>query len=721
MVWHKRVAWLWIVALMSAPLGTGAVADEPPVKGSADEKKREKPPESKREDTVDKMHGTDVPDPYRWLEKGDEQAVKDWVIAQNEYVRHVLNAPALRTRLGEELRKYNDITSSTSPSIHGDRYFFSRREGLKNHSIVYVREGRFDAPPRMLIDPNTFSDKGTVALDWMFPSADGSVVAYGKSASGSEKSTLYLKDVKSGKDLPETIPNTRFCNVAWEKDGKGFYYTRYPAPGSVPTGDENYFERAFYHKLGTQWEGDPCVSDKSRPKEETTGVHASQDHRFLFMTRSLVWTKNDVFMKDMRAGTPFKPVCEGLDALTDADGWGDTLYLRTSYNAPRFRIVRTAAASPSHENWKEVVPQKKGVIHGFDLIDGKLVVTVLENAYSRIMIYSADGQQLDEIKLPTLGSAAGVNGKYDDSNVFFQFESFAFPPTVFRYDMKDKKLNILDKMNLDKDVSAFETKQETYTSKDGTKVPIFVVHKKGLKLDGSNPTLLYGYGGFNISMTPSFRAGRYVWLDRGGVFAIACLRGGGEFGQEWHHAGRLGKKQNVFDDCIAAAEWLISSKYTDRDHLAVMGGSNGGLLTGAMIVQRPDLFRAVICAVPLLDMIRYPNYQIARLWMQEYGDPGKPEEFTWLIKYSPYHNVKKGAKYPAIMFETADSDGRVDPMHARKMTALLQASNGGDRPIMLRTDFDAGHGAGKPLAKVIEQQADEWVFLMTQTGMKTGT
>lgn len=674
-------------------------------------------PETPRDGIVDTIHGVEVPDPYRWLEDRDSPEVKAWVDAQNAYTRAMLDAPAWRATLTDQVRRYYDVTINGAPSVHGRRYFSYRREGLKNHAILYVRDGDWKAEPKLLLDPNTFSETGTVALDWMYPSPDGSMIAYGKSAAGSEMSTLYLRETATGREPPESIPYTRFGSVAWEPDGRGFYYTRYPVPGTVAAGDENYYRKVFYHRLGTQWEGDPCIYGEGRPKEEINSVGSSSDHRYLFVSRQTIWTKNDLFFKDMQSGAPLTTLCEGLEAQTGADVWDGMMYLLTSLDAPRYRVCKTPVDEPNPANWKEIVPQQDGVIQRMAIIDGKLVLTILEKVCSRIMVYSTEGEFLDEIELPTLGSVSGVNGDPREPNVFFSFESFAYPPTVFRYDLREKKLEILDQLNLGKDLSAYETKQVWYSSRDGTQVPMFIVHKKGLPLNGANPTLLYGYGGFNISLTPSFRASRYVWLDRGGVYAVPNIRGGGEFGQDWHHGGRLGNKQNVFDDFIAAGEWLVANGYTQPSKLAIMGGSNGGLLTGAVTVQRPDLFGAVVCAVPLLDMIRYPNFQIARLWMQEYGDPEKPDEFAWLLKYSPYHNVRPGTKYPAILFKTAASDTRVDPIHAWKTAAQIQACNVGERPVLLRTDFDAGHGAGKPLSKRIEEEVDDFVFLMAQTGM----
>jgi prolyl oligopeptidase len=668
-------------------------------------------------DTVDILHGTKVPDPYRWLENEDSEQTRAWVESEAELLRSQLDRFPEKAKLQKRFEYLYDVTSTSSPRVVGDRLFFYRRNGLQDHSVLYVREGSFRAEPKLVIDPNTFSEDGTVALDWISPSGDGGLIAYGKSESGTEKSTLYVRDVTTGKDLDEEIPNTRYSVPAWSADGQSFYYARYPEPGSVPEGDENYHRDIYYHVLGTDWHDDPFVFGEGRPKEEWRSVSTSSDHSHYFLYASLDWTKNDLYIKEMGAKTGFEPLFVGLDGQFGADVYGDRLIVRTDLDAPKFRLLSVPLDDPSPENWKEIVPEGEGVLEGFEIVGDRLVLEYLVNATSRLYVHDMNGKRLGEIELPSLGTVAGLSGRYDGTDVFFTFTSFVQPSTVYRYDVKGDDLAVVERNEVKVDPSRYATEQVWYTSKDGTRVPMFLVYRKGLKKSGDNPTMLYGYGGFEISLTPSFRSSRAVWLDSGGLLAIPNLRGGGEFGREWHEAGRLENKQNVFDDFIAAAEWLIENDYTSRDHLAIYGGSNGGLLVGACLVQRPDLYRAVVCAVPLLDMIRYQKFRIARLWIPEYGSSDDPDQFEYLLDYSPYHNVEAGVEYPATLITTGDSDSRVDPCHARKMAARLQAATAGDLPVLLRVESKAGHGAGMPLSKRLEGTTDIYLFLMWQLGM----
>lgn len=674
-------------------------------------------PPSKAEVVYDTLHGVVIADHYRWLEKQDDPPVTEWVDKQTQFTRSILDTLPYRNEINAQLKKLYDLTTISSPSIYGSRYFFFKREAGQNHSVMYVREGSHTAPARVVLDPNSFSTDGTVALDWMHPSPEGNLVAYGKSEGGSEISTLYIRDVTTGKDLDLTIPYTRAASVAWLKDLSGFYYTHYPKLGAVPAGDEKYFRRVYFHKMGDNPDNDKLIFGEGRPKEEWCDIELSSDHRYLLLSASLDWTKNDLWIRGINQTGNFIPVAEKLDGSFGGDVYGNTLYLLTNYQAPRYKIMTTPVNNPKMDNWEELIPEQKGVIRGFRIVGGKLVLLMSEDVVSKIYIYSLEGKKEKEIPLPTLGSVGGIDGKQDGEELFFSFTSYFYPPTVYRYDMNIGKLEETEKMQLDFDLSVYEVKQIFYTSKDGTKVPMFIVNKKGLKLDGTNPTLLYGYGGFDISITPNFIRGLYVWLDRGGVYAVANIRGGGEYGRTWHEAGRLEKKQNVYDDFIAAGEWLIANKYTSPQKLAIQGGSNGGLLMGAMLTQRPDLFKAVICQVPLLDMLRYDKFLIARLWIPEYGSAADPAQFKWLQAYSPYQKVKEGVKYPATLITTGVQDSRVDPMHAFKMTALLQKANSGPNPILLRVEPKAGHGAGKPVSKILNEQTDIWSFLLWQLGV----
>ena len=695
---------LWAIVILLA----GVAAAKPPPK---------QPPPTRTVDQVDDYHGVKVADPYRWLENGQDPEVVKWLEAQGGYTRTYLDRFAERSAIKSRLEKLYAAPSISAPQVVKDRYFFRRREGSQNHSVLFVREGSYKAEPKVLIDPNTFSADGTVAMDWTSVSPDGNLIAYGKSSSGDEKSTLYIKAVSSGKHLSEEIPNTRYCAIAWLADGKSFYYTRYPSPGTVPTGDENYHRKIYYHKLGGDWKNDKLVVGDLSTKEEMINPYTNATDDWLFLSRSVDWSKNDLYLRPIDGEGSFRPIAVGLDAQVSAELLFGKLFIRTDHQAPRYRIMTADPSEPTPDHWRELIGQQKGVITSFRVVDRKIIVSLREDAHSRLVIYGLDGSLLDEIKLPTLGSVGGVSGEWDDTEIFFSFQSFAYPPSIYRYDLRTGELELIEKTEVDVEVNRFETRQQWYTSKDGTKVPMFIIHQKGLARDGRNPTLLYGYGGFDISLTPRFRKGLFVWLERGGVYAVANIRGGGEFGSDWHRAGRLANKQNVFDDFIAAAEALIELKYTNPGRLGIMGGSNGGLLVGACAVQRPDLYRAVVCSVPLLDMLRYHRFKIARLWIPEYGSADDPEQFKWLHAYSPYHHVGQAVAYPAMLSMTGDSDSRGAPLHAWKMAARLQAATGGDRPIMLRMESKAGHGAGKPLSKIIDAQADQWVFLVHQLGM----
>jgi prolyl oligopeptidase len=674
-------------------------------------------PATKTVDVVDSLHGERVPDPYRWLENDDDPQVRAWTDQENALTRSVLDRfTQQRAALTAQLEKLCACNVSTPPVIYGDKYFFVKREGLQEQPILYYRDGGVEKPPRVVIDPNQFGADGTVALDWWFPSPDGSLVAYGRSEGGSELSTMRLRDVASGGDTALSIPNMRAATVAWEPGNQAFFYARYPAPGSVPAGDENYYRRVYRHKFGTSVESDVVVFDENRPKQEWPDVELSGDRKYVFLTTSLDWAKNDLYIRKIGEGE-FRPVAVGLDGRFIPQTYDNQLYVLTSWNAPRYRVIVMSATAPDVNAAKVIIPQQAGVIQEMQVVDGKLVLLMLENAHSRIAIHDLDGVAVKQIDLPALGSVNGLSGRPDHNELFFSFQSFAYPPVVFRYDMKSGDMKPIDRMDIEVALDQYETKQVWFHSKDGTRVPMFVTHRKGLQLDGTNPTLLTGYGGFEISETPNFDRGVLPWLESGGVYAVANLRGGGEFGRDWHAAGRLARKQNVFDDMIAAGEKLIADGYTSPEHLAAEGGSNGGLLMGALMTQRPDLFRAIVCQVPLLDMLRYTRFSIAQLWMPEYGDPADAEQFRWLYAYSPYHRVKRGAQYPAVLFTTAESDTRVDPMHARKMAAALQSASASDRPVLLWVETKAGHGAGKPLSKRIEAIVDAMTFINWQLGL----
>ena len=668
------------------------------------------------------LHGTRIVDNYRWLEDGKNPETQKWVDAEMSYTRAVLDPLPGREQIHKRLTELLTIGNINVPQIGGKYYFYTRRDGMQNQPVLYVREG-LNGQDRVVVDANQLAADGTIALDWFEPSEHGKYVAYGTSPSGSEMSTLHIIETKTGKLLPDTIGRTRAASIAWKLDNSGFYYTRYPKKGDVAEGQEMYNRHIFYHELGSDPADDPLIFGEGRDAEDWPNVTLSNDGRWLLIQVEQGWTKTELFLVDMKSDKPASRVTTGKNFLYGGQVFDGKLFITTNEDAPRYRVFVTDATNFDRENWKEIIPQTDAVLQGTGVFGGKLFAQYEQNASSQIKLFDLEGKKISDLALPTIGTVFGSGGKWDRDELFYGFQSFTVAPSIYHYDLKDGSTSLWTKVDAPSiDPAAYEVQQEWYHSKDGTRVPMFVVHKKGLKKDGRNPTLVTAYGGFNVSLTPTFSRTAYRWMEHGGVYAIANLRGGAEFGEDWHRAGMLDKKQNVFDDMIAAAEHLIAEKYTDKNHLAVQGGSNGGLLMGAMITQRPDLFRAVVCQVPLLDMLHYQDFQIAKLWIPEYGSAENPEQFKWLYAYSPYHHVKPGAEYPAILFMTADTDTRVDPMHAKKMAALMQAEakNGTsrDRPILLRIETKAGHGAGKPVTKQIEEFTDLYSFLFWQLGVK---
>ncbi|MGA8283799.1 MAG: prolyl oligopeptidase family serine peptidase [Candidatus Sulfotelmatobacter sp.] len=707
---------IWVFAFLFSMVAAVCAGDEvqtsPPVG----------PPKAETRAVTENLHGTKIVDPYRWLEDATSADTQKWDAEEMAYTRSVLDPLAGRDAIHKRLSELLGIGSIGVPRIAGRYYFYTRRDGMQNQPVLYVREG-LAGKDRVLVDVNQLAADGTIALDWFYPAEHGKYVAYGTSASGSEMSTLHVIDTKTGTLLPDTIERTRAASIAWSLDNSGFYYTRYPNKGDVPEGQERYNRHVFYHLLGTDATTDPPIFGEGRDPEDWPSVSLDNDGSLLLITVSQGWTKTELFLMDLRKGTPPTRITTGKNFLYSGTLYNGRVYIVTNEDAPRFRVFMAEAGNYDRDDWQEIIPQAGGVLKDAELWGGKIFAQYEQNATSQLKIFDLGGVLLSSLALPVIGGVFASQGKWDRDEVFYGFESFTIPPSIYRYDLKSGKTTLWAKVDAPAiDPAAYEVQQEWYHSKDGTRVPIFVVAKKGLKKDGQNPTLLTGYGGFDISLTPEFDRDIYLWLEHGGVYAVANLRGGSEFGEDWHRAGMLDKKQNVFDDMIAAAGYLISEKYTDKDHLGIWGGSNGGLLMGAMITQRPDLFRAVICDVPLLDMLHYQNFKIARLWVPEYGTAEDPAQFKWLYAYSPYHHVKAGVEYPAVLFMTADSDSRVDPMHAKKMTALMQAeaANGGSRtrPILLRIETKAGHGAGTPVAKRIEEYTDVYSFLFWQLGVK---
>ena len=677
-------------------------------------------PHTPRENVVDDVHGAKITDPYRWLEADTSERVRDWSDEQNARTRAVLDALPQRAAFARRLRELLSVGLLSTPRPIAGRIFHTRREGEQKQAVLYVRNAVRGAD-RALIDPNTLDREGLVTLDWYYPSPDARYVAYGLSRGGDEMSTLHVVETATGKDLADRIPHTQRSTVAWGSSDGGFYYTVHPAPGSVAPGDENYYRRVRYHRLGDDPANDELVFGEDRPKEDILGVSASADGRWVLFTAFKGWAKSDLYLLDRtRPERGLVTVMEGEDAIAEGFVLDGRIWLRTNLDAPSYRVVSVACESPEVSRWETVIAEGRDVIESFDRTRDRIAVLRLVRATSRLATYDVRGKDEREIPLRSLGAIEIVEGEHDGDRVGYTFQSFTQPPIAFVADARSGTADEVVRLRMPDrfDVASIVVDQIAYASLDGTDVTMFLVHRKDVRPTGQVPTVLTGYGGFNISRTPLYSAGAAAWVEAGGLFAMPNLRGGGEYGETWHRAGMLANKQNVFDDFHAAAEALIARGWTDARHMAIVGGSNGGLLVGAALTQRPDLFAAVYCAVPLLDMLRYQNFRIARFWIAEYGSAEDPEQAEWLRKYSPYHNVRAGVRYPPVLFTTADGDSRVDPMHARKMAALLQAqSEDPDSVVLLRVDRDAGHGIGKPLDKQVDDFADQYAFIAWRTGL----
>lgn len=674
------------------------------------------PPPSATYGVVDTLHGERIPDPFRWLEDGESAGTRSWTSEQNRFTRDYLDRVPARPFIRARLEQLLKIGALSAPTPARGRYFYQRREGTQNQPVLYVRDG-VEGSDRVLLDPNALDAAGTTALDWYFPSEDGKLLAYGLSENGSEESVLHVLDVDSGEVKPDRISGTRAADLAWLPGGNGFYYTRHPFPGSVPEGEEQYHRAVFLHLLGDDPAGDRLIFKPSQ-KEHWPSVDLSPEGRWLLIGVARTFDQTDLFLQDLERGGPLVAVAENLPASFEGQVVRGRLYVRTNLDAPNYRLYRGDPERPDRSRWEELIPTRSdAVLDGAMVLGNALALSYLERASSRLLVTDLEGKNPRPLELPTIGSVFGWGGEWDGEELFYGFSSYTVPPSVYRVDLDSGARSLWRMVEADLDPVNYQVSQVTYPSRDGTGVSMFLVHRNGLSLTGDNPTYLTGYGGFNISMTPGFSRSLLLWVESGGVVAVPNLRGGGEYGESWHQAGMLARKQNSFDDFIAAAEWLIAQRYTKPERLAIAGGSNGGLLMGAALTQRPELFRAVVIQVPLLDMLRYHRFLIARLWIPEYGDPDDPEQFGWLRAYSPYHRVEPGTAYPAVLLATAESDTRVDPMHARKMTALLQAASSSGRPILLRLEEKAGHGAGKPVSKVLEELVDTWSFVFEELGV----
>ncbi len=677
-----------------------------------------KPPETKQQPVTDDYFGQKVVDPYRWLEDGSTPETQQWVSAQLAYTRSILDKLPGREKLHDRIEQLLEIGNLGETQVGGDYYFHTRRDGKQNQPVLYVRQG-VDGKDEVLVDANQLSKDGTIALDWWHVSHDGRYVAYGTSESGSEMSTLHVIETATRKLLPDVIERTRAASLAWKPDDSGFYYTRYPKKGDVAEGQEMYNRHVFYHALGSEPAKDPLIFGEGRDPQDWPGIVLSNDGRWLAIMVEQGWSKNEVYLKDVQTNGPVIPVASGKNFLYFAQPYNGDLYVLTNEDSPRYRLFKTPMTTPTREHWREIIPQSDAVLTSVNIIGGQLFARYEKNAHSAAEALHHRRQASRRNRATDPGHNYGHRRRVRQHQRVLpvQLVHRADDHLSLRHSSR-RRAPCGTRCRPASTPSKYETKQVWYASKDGTRVPMFLVMRKGLKLTGHNPVLLTAYGGFNVSLTPEFSKTIFPWLDHDGIFAMANLRGGSEFGEDWHRAGMLDKKQNVFDDFIAAAEYLQREGYTDKQHLAIRGGSNGGLLMGAALTQRPDLFRAVVCQVPLLDMLRYQNFQIAKLWIPEYGSSADPKQFQWLYAYSPYHHVKKGTDYPAILFMTADSDTRVDPMHAKKMTALLQVDNGGPNPILLRIEPKAGHGVGKPISKLVEEWTDIYSFLFWQLGLE---
>ena len=674
-------------------------------------------PASRSDATVEVLHGESLPDPYRWLEDGGSAETRAWTEAQNEYTRQYLQAVPARAAIRRRLERLLAIGALSAPTPARGRYFYQRREGTQDQPVLYVREG-VHGEDRVLLDPNALDRAGTTALDWFFPSEDGRLLAYGLSRDGNEESELRVLEVATGRDLAERIPGTRACELAWLPDGTGFYYTRYPWPGQVPEEERQYHRTVYFHALGSDPERDPLIF-KPREKEHWPGVGLSPDGRWLLISVARTFDQTDVYLQDRAAGGPLRTVVEDLPFQFAAEVVGGRLYVRTNLDSPQYGLYLADPADPDRAAWRRLIaPEEGAVLDGALVTREWLVLSYLERASSRLQLARLDGSDRREVPLPGIGSVFGWGAEPDGDELFFGFSSYTVPPSVYRMELGGAGPALWRRVEADLDPDRFVVRQVSYPSRDGTAVTMFVVAPRDLVRDGTAPVYLTGYGGFNISMSPGFSRSLLLWLEQGGVVAVPNLRGGGEYGEAWHQAGMLAHKQNSFDDFIAAAEYLIRERYTTPARLAIAGGSNGGLLMGAALTQRPELFRAVVIQVPLLDMLRYHRFLIARLWIPEYGSAEDPEQFRWLRAYSPYHHVRAGTAYPAVLLATAESDTRVDPLHARKMTARLQAATTSGHPVLLRLESRAGHGAGKPVSKVLEELVDTWSFVFRELGIE---
>ena len=680
-------------------------------------------PKTRRVDHVDTYFGTRVPDPYRWLEADvrNSKEVADWVAAENQVTSRYLESIPEREKIRRRLTELWDFAQYSSPFKEGGRYYYQKNDGLQNQAVLYVMDS-LDGKPRVLLDPNQWSKDGTIALGGLGLSDDGRYAAYCRAEAGSDWSTWYVKEIDSGKLLPDELRWTKFSRASWTKDGKGFFYSRYEEPKKGAEFQSlNFNNKLHYHRLGDPQSADEVAYYRPEHPEWQYDGEVTDDGRYLVITTHLGTDERyRITVKDL-AEPGAKPV-ELIDNFeheyTFVGNDGPVLYFKTSLDAPRRRLIAIDLRKPERQNWQEIIPQAQETLMEVGFVGDQFVASYLKDVRPQVKIFSKQGRFLREVRFPGIGSVAGFRGKRADKETFYTFASFAAPPSIYHYDITTGQSRLFRRAKANFDPNDYEVKQVFYHSKDGTRVPMFLACRKGIKLNGSNPTLLYGYGGFNISLPPVFSIGRLAWMDMGGVYAQPNLRGGGEYGEPWHKAGTKLRKQNVFDDFIAAAQWLIASRYTRPEKLAIQGGSNGGLLVGAVMTQRPDLFGACLPAVGVMDMLRFHKFTEGRTWVDDYGSSDNPEEFKALLRYSPYHNIRPGTCYPPTLISTADTDDRVVPGHSFKFAAAMQKAQACDKPVLIRISTRAGHGAGKPTTKRIAEISDEWSFLLKNLGMR---
>lgn len=710
---------MYRIALTAGLVMAGVVSNS--LSLSAQEKKLVYP-RTKTVEQVDEFHGTKVADPYRWLEDDvrTSKDVADWVEAQNKVTFDFLTSIPQRAAIQKRMTELWNYEKIGAPFRRGGRFYFFRNDGLQNQSVLF-RQDTLTSEPRILLDPNSWSADGTIALSGSAFSDDGRYVAYGVQDAGSDWNTWKIMEIESGKVLDDELKWVKFSGAVWTPDSHGFFYARYPQPEEGAAFQSlNTNMKVYYHRVGSPQSSDVLVYERPDHPDWGFQLSVSEDGHYLIIT---VWVGTDdryrIVVKDLKEpyGLPFELIDNFDHEYSFIDSDDQVLYFKTNVDAPLRRVIAIDLKHPELENWKEVIPQTENALDSVGIVGNMFVCDYLKDAKTQVRLHAMDGTFVREVEFPGIGTATGFDGRRKDTDTFYSFSSFALPPTTYRYNMITGVSELFRRADVKFNPDDYETSQIFYTSKDGTKVPMFLCHKKGLKLDGTSPTLLYGYGGFNISITPSFSVSRLTWMEIGGVLAVANLRGGGEYGETWHKSGTKQKKQNVFDDFIAAAEWLIEHKYTSSKKLAIQGGSNGGLLVGACMTQRPDLFGACLPAVGVMDMLRFHKFTAGRFWTDDYGSADNADEFAALRAYSPYHNLKGGTQYPATLITTADTDDRVVPGHSFKFAAQLQASQSGTAPALIRIETRAGHGAGKPTAKIIEEASDQWAFLVKTLGM----